>query len=276
MNTTPRRLSYIFLCALPFVAFIAAAARPLRITGVYQGIGSVLLVVIVTAAWILGARLISSGEPMTRRLALAGALLVFPWAMISFLWVGIGAPFQATPEENHMRFLLLLANSIVIAGAFLVLKEVLSDAGERWYSTLGFAASIPAGTAYLGCMSLICAAYVARLRDGQAADMGLLSDVFDVLEFVACVLTYLATAAFAASLGRANWLSRPATRAYLVSSSVLLLLIVARGLSYPDIGSSTTPWYMQATWIAGIPAIPWIMPCLLGVVLLKRAGDQSV
>jgi hypothetical protein len=33
---------------------------------------------------------------------------------------------------------------------------------------------------------------------------------------------------------------------------------------------------MHATWIAGIPAIPWIMPCLLGVVLLKRAGGQGV
>jgi hypothetical protein len=73
-----------------------------------------------------------------RRLALAGTLLILPWMMISLLWVGIGAPFQATASENQMRFLLLLANSIIVAGAFVVLKEEMSDAGERLYSTLGF------------------------------------------------------------------------------------------------------------------------------------------
>ena len=269
MNHTARSVSYMFLCTIPFLGIGAAAARPLRIQGVYQAGGAILFALIAIAAWILGARVIGSELTQRRRLAVAGTLLVVPWAMISLLWIGIGAPFQATPTENHMRFLLLLANSIFVTGAFVVLKEELSDAGERFYSTLGFAACIPAGTAYLGCMSLISAAYVARLRDSQAPPMGLLSDVFDVLEFTACVLTYLATAAYAAALGQARLLGRGATRGYVIASSVLLLLLAMRGLSYPDLTPSSAPWYMNATFFAGIPAIPWIMPCLLGVVLLS-------
>jgi hypothetical protein len=49
--------------------------------------------------------------------------------------------------------------------------------------------------------------------------------------------------------------------------------MVMRGLSVPEISGNTAPWYTRPGVIVGIPAIPWIMPCLLGVVLLRRAGD---
>jgi hypothetical protein len=198
-----------------------------------------------------------------------------PFAVISLLWVGIGAPFQATPTENHMRFLVLLANSIVVAGAFVALKEELYDAGERFFSTVGFAASIPAGGAYLVCISMSVAISVAGLPDKEASSAGLLSELYSVLEFVACVLTYIATAAFAASLGQARWLGRSAVRAYVTASMVLVLLLVMRGVSYPEVSADTAPWYTRPGVIAGIPAIPWIMPCLLGVALLRRAGDEQ-
>ena len=87
-----RRLSYFFLCALPFLLLVVAGVRALRIPGVYQGIGAVLFGAIVTAAWILGARVIASGAAEGRKRAVAGILLVAPWAIISLLWVGIGRP----------------------------------------------------------------------------------------------------------------------------------------------------------------------------------------
>ena len=274
MNRTARRISYIFLCALPFLAAVVVGVRALRIAGVYQTLGAILLAVIVIAAWILGARMISSGAAETRRLAMAGALLIFPWAIISFLWVGLGAPFQATAPENYMRFLVLLANTAIVASAFVVLKEELYDAGERFYSTLGFAASITAGAAYLVSISISVASSMAALSAKGAPSVGLFRELYSVLEFVACISTYIATAAFAASLERARWLGRNAARAYVAASAVLALLIVTRGLSFPALSDDTTPWYFRAGFIAGIPAVPWIMPCLLGVVLLRRAGDE--
>ena len=170
MNRTARRMSYIFLCALPFLAAAVVGVRALRIAGAYQAIGVILFAVIVIAAWILGARMIGSGGAAARRLALAGALLILPWAIISLLWVGLGAPFQATAPENYMRFLVLLANTVVVASGFVVLKEVLYDAGERFYSTVGFAASIPAGTAYLVSISISVASSIVALSANCSAD----------------------------------------------------------------------------------------------------------
>ena len=274
MNRTARRMGYIFLCTLPFLDLAVVGVRALRIPGIYQAIGGVLFAAIVVAAWILGARVIGSGAAGGRRLALAGAFLIVPFAIISLLWVGLGAPFQATTPENYMRFLVLLASAIVVASAFVALKEELYDAGERFYSTVGFAASIPAGAAYLVCISMSVARSVVAMRGEATSSLDLFGEIYSVLEFVACVLTYVTTAAFATSLGRARWLGRGAAGAYVMASAVLLLFLVMRGLTFPEIAGNTAPWYTRPGVIAGIPAIPWIMPCLLGVVLLRRAGDE--
>src|SRR6185436_3486783 len=212
MNRTARRISYIFLCTLQFLDLVVVGVRALRIPGIYQAIGVLLFAVIVIAAWILGARVIGSGVAERRRLALTGTLLILPWTIISLLWVGLGPPFQVTAPENHMRYLVLLANVAIVASAFVLLKEELYDAGERFYSTVGFAASIPAGAAYLVCISMSVAGSIAGSSDKVAAASGFLNALYSVLEFVACVLTYITTAAFAASLGQAGWLGRGAAR----------------------------------------------------------------
>ena len=274
MNHASRRISYVFLCALPLFDVPVIGMRALRIPGVYQPVGVILFAAIVIAAWTLGARAIASRVGGRRRLAAAGILLILPWAINSLLWVGLGAPFQATRAENYMRFLVLLADSMIIAGAFVALKEELYDAGERFYSTLGFAASVPAGTAYLVCMSIIVASYVEVLGGKGGSPPQLFNSLFSVLEFVACVMTYIATASFAASFGEARWLGLGPARTYVVANLVLVSLIVARGLSYPDLSSGTAPWYVQPGFIAGIPAVPWIMPGWLGVLLLRRAGNE--
>ncbi len=272
MNTTARRMSFYFLCAFPFVALATVAVRDLRIPGVYHAIGALHFAAIAFGAWILGARAIVSAAAPQRRLALAGVLLIFPWTVIALLWVGLGAPFQATAAENYMRFLVLLTNVVVVAGAFVVMKEELYAAGEYFYSTIGFAASIPGAVAYLVCISMSVAASIAELAGKDASVAGGFSGLYDVLEFVACILTYVATAAFATSLGKVQWLGRNAARVYTVASAMLVALLVARGLSYPDLSGDTAPWYARPAFIAGIPAIPWLMPCLLGVVVLRRAG----
>lgn len=273
MNNTARRISYIFLCAFPFLGSILAAVRALRIPGVYQVIGGVVFAAVTVAAWILGARMMGSAGAERRRLSLAGVLLIAPWAIISLLWVGIGAPFQATNPENHMRYLVLLTNTVLVASGFIALKEVLHDADERFYSTVGFAAGITAGSAYLVCISMSLAGTVAPLSENDGPFIAWLGHFYSALEFVACVSTYVATAAFAASLGQASWLGRGAARAYVFACMVLVLLLVMRGVTFPELSNDTAPWYVRPGFIAGIPAMPWIMPCLLGVVLLRRAGE---
>lgn len=275
MAYTPRRVSKVFLCSVPILAIGFAAPRALRVAGVYHTIGGVLFVAIVTAAWILGARSIRSGTESEQLLALTGALLLTPFTLVALFWVGLGPPWEATPPENVMRYLVLLVSSIAVTGGFVLLKDALSDAGERNYATLALAATILAGAAYLIWMSFMLGYYVVAVRDGKApAAMNSLADVFDILLDVACLLTYLATAAFAASLGRVRWVGRGATRVYVAANLIASLCLVMRGVSFPDQAALSTPWYTRPGFVAGIPAIPFIMPFLLGVVLLRRAGEK--
>lgn len=277
VNNTVRRVSYVFLCLLPILNIVVVGVRALRIPMVYQLIGGVIFAAILLAAWILGAwRMFESDAGEKRKLALVGVLLIASSALVSLLWVGIATPWDATPTENEMRYLVLLFGSIAVTTAFIVLKDLLNDAGERFYSTLGFALNILSGAAYLIWTCFEIGAHAVQVRNGQIPPaIVALSDIFDIILFIACVLTYIATAAFAVSLGKLGWLGRGATRTYFIANLFALVLIMLRGLSFPDPTATTTPWYINLGFIAGIPAVPWIMPSLLGVVLLRRAGDEN-
>jgi hypothetical protein len=54
-----------------------------------------------------------------------------------------------------------------------------------------------------------------------------------------------------------------------------LLFLVIRGLHYQDPKALSTPWYINPGFVVGIPAVPFIMPFLFGVVLLRRAGEEQ-
>ena len=274
MKQNIRRMSYFFLCVLPFLVFVVAVARPLRIAGVHQAIGGLLFILVAIAAWSVGARVILKAAG-PRKLALAGVLFILPWAIISLLWVGIGPPFQATLSENYMRFLVLVSNSIMVTSAFVILKDALYEVGERFYSTIGFAASLAAGGAYLVSLNITLAQVAVAMGGDKTPPPAILGLLFDGLEFFACLMTYVTTGVFAVALGQARLLGRGATRAYLTACGILVLLLVMRGLQYPEVSANTAPWYTRPGLIAGIPAVPWIMPCLLGAVLLRRAGDAQ-
>lgn len=273
----PRRLSRAFLCAVPLLAIGLTVPRSLRIPGVHPAIGLVHFLAILIAAWAMCGEVLRVGGDDRRRVVVAGALLLVPFALISLFWVGLGTPWEATPVENRMRYLVLLASSMAVAIAFVFLKESLCEAGERVFSILGFAANIFAGTAYMIWLVIYIAVYVVKVRDGALPEvLNSAINMSDILLFVACVLTYVTVAAFAASMGRIGWLGRGATRVYLILNFVALVCILIRGLSFPDPTASSTPWYTQPGFIAGIPAIPWIMPYYLGVGLVCRAGDGRV
>ena len=272
-----RRMSYVFLCATPFLAIITGGVRPLRVPGVYHVIGAVLFTAICIAAWILGARAISADVQGRRQLGLTGALLLAPFAIVALLWVGLGPPWEATAAENQMRYLALIVMSSAVAIGFVVLKDALSEAGERFYSTLGFAAIILAGPLYLIFNTFAFGASVAMEHTGQMPPtMVSLNVVVDTLLSLGAALTYFATAAFAASLRRTDWLGRKAALAYIIVNFVALFFLVLRVLTYPDPATPDAPWYTGPGFVVTIPVIPFIMPFLLGVVLLRRAGDEQL
>ena len=98
-----RRVSYVFLCIVPFLSFVVGGLRALRVPGIYQGVGVAYFAAIVIAVWTLGSGAIRADVQGRRLLGLAGTLLVTPFALVALLWVGLGPPWQATPAENQMR-----------------------------------------------------------------------------------------------------------------------------------------------------------------------------
>jgi len=271
-----QRISYVVLCATPFVAFIAGLVRPLRIPGVYHAIGGVLFAAICTAAWTLGAHAIRGDVQNRRQLALAGALLVAPFAIVALLWVGLSAPWVANAAENQMRYLVLIVMAMAAAGGFVVLKEALGEAGERFYSTLGFAAVMLAGPFYLIWDAFVFGLYFAKEHSGEIPQAIVSLRPFqDLLLSLAGALTYAATAAFAASLARAEWLGRKASLAYIIVNFIALFFIVIKVVEHPDPAAVSQPWYAIPGIVLVVPALPLVMPSLLGVVLLRRAGNEQ-
>lgn len=273
-----QQISYVFLCATPFIAFGAILVRPLRIPGVYHVIGGLLFAAIFAAAWTLGARAIRADAQSRRQLALAGTLLLTPFAMIALLWVGIGPPWVATAAENQMRYLVLIAMALAAAGGFVVLRESLGEARERFYSTLGLAAVLLACSLYLIWDAFVFGLYFAKEHGGEIPPaIDALHPFQNLLLSLAGGLTYAATAAFAASLARTEWLGRRASLAYIIVNFIALFFIVIKIVGHPDLAATATsePWYTIPGFILGVPALPWMMPSLLGVVLLRRAGDQQ-
>lgn len=272
-----RRVSFVYLALVPFIVAVLSGIRGLRIPMIYHAIGTAHLVVILAGMWVLGLRTLRSSTDVGRGLVAGGVMLQAPFALMAWLWVGLGPPWQANGSENFMRYMVLLVGAVAVTGGFVALHETLRRAGETFYSTLGFAASILAGSAYLVWLSFMLGAQLVRAREGQLpAPFLAMSDVTDVLLFVACALTYVATGMFSAAFRRSQYLGRCPSRAYILASSAALVFLILRGLAFPNPTSGSTPWYTQPGFIAGIPAVPWIMPALLGVVVLRRAGNEPV
>jgi hypothetical protein len=261
----------VFLCIAPFLNLVAASVRGLR--PAHVPIGLILFAVIAAAGWAAGGRALVSGPEESRPLALAGILLFLPFALVALLWTGIGAPFQATLAENHMRFIVLVSDSIIVTVGFVALWAALHDGGERLLSTVGLATSLVAGTAYFVCLNISLGQVALRVHGDKTALPPHLASFYNGVEFFACLMTYVTIVLFASAMGRARLLGRGASIAYAAVSAVLIAFLVARGFEYPEISGRTAPWYTQPGVIAGIPAIPWLMPTLMAAVLLRRAGE---
>lgn len=170
-----------------------------------------------------------------------------------------------------------MAMAVLATAGSVVLAVALRDAGELALSSLGAALALLAGSGYLVWTSFYAGYWVARVRRDTSAVIALqpLANAFDVLLFARGSLTYAATAALAAAMGSVEWLGRWPTRVYVGVNFFLFVLLSVRGVSFPDPNGGGTHWYLDAGFVAGIPAVPWLMPFLLGVVLLRRAGTET-
>ncbi len=272
----PRRPSFVVLCIGLLVVTADMAIVELRVPGLYHAIAAAQLALLCICAWKLGARVIFDAADPRRTLALAGALLVLPWMLLALL-PGVGRPDQASLPDNETRYVILLLNTIAVGSGLVFLREALAQAGERFHSTLGFAAGLIATPLYLVWGAIEYQVCLDRERAGSGplpAGMVPLSELSDTLLFLGGALTYLATAAFALSLRKAGWIGNGAARTFVTLNLVALVCLAIRGLEFPDPKVAFVHAYTIPGWVVGIPAVPWMMPCLIGALLLRRAGDD--
>lgn len=271
-----RRLAHGFLTALPLLAAALAAPRPLRIPGVHAVIGAAVFALTLASAWSACADPLRSGVPRRAKLALGGLLLLAPFALMAFLWVGLGTPWDATPAENQMRYLVLLTMGVCVTLGFVALHSALVEAGERVLSTLMLGAIVLAGPAYLVWNSCMFGMHLQVERTGaMPATFTALNEALDLLLFVAGALTYLATAALARALAKAQWLGPRSALVFVLLNVVVLAFLLGRGVHFLSPSELSTPWYAAPGFVAGIPAVPFLMPALVGAHLLRRARAED-
>ena len=252
------------------------AVRANYAPAVRVGLAAGLLAIVGMAAWRLGARAIRSDAEDRRALALAGSLMIAPWALTALL-AGYSTPWVASAEENRTRYIVLLVGACAMAGGLAVLRVALGRAGERLLSTLGLVAILLATPLYLvwACLLITVCSLTANGSEGPVPPwVAPLAQGSDIPLFFGGALAYVATAALAASLGAVGWLGRWSARAFVTGSLLALLFLLLRGPQFPDPSKSLDRWYLVPGFVVGIPAVPWIVPVILGVLLLKRAGRE--
>lgn len=247
----------------------------------YSALASAALTIIQLA--LMGGAAISlilpawrSGDEGRRAIAVAGALLILPWALLT-LMPGYGPPFTASLAMNHVRFVILFVSSAFLGAGWLLVKEPLArgEAGDRLLAPLGQASGVLAVAIQLVWAAILIGWTMTEAGKPDAAVRHAavsLSNASDVLLFFAGLMTYVATAFYALSFARRGWLGWRAAWIMTAIAAIAIGGLIVRGLEYPDLAEN---WYTMPGMIVGIPAVPWLMPYVLGVCALVRGARHE-
>lgn len=267
--------SYIVLCASLVIAtalFGAPIPLPLPARTVLAG---ALLSLICAAAWLSGLELLRSDPG--RRTLVPAMLLIAPVALFS-LMPGFGPPEFTDNAHNIFRYAVLTVDVVAVGSGLMLLQDALETSAGVLYARLGFALTIWATPLYLVWSTLLLAGQ--RASDARRAwALGPWNDWLmsfsDHLLFFGSLLTYAATALFAMALLQARWIGPKAAAAFVSASLVASAGLVVRGMDFPSALAVFAQGYTIPGWIAGIPAVPWFMPCIFGLILIRRAVREA-
>lgn len=275
-------LSWIYLALAPFLGAILAITYGL-VFGVEHISYKIYLpgwmiqsCLMIIAAWIVGARFIGSQDADKKQLVVVSLFMIVPWIFIS-IFAGFGPPpwtpkeWVATATMQQVRYGILTVSGILITFGFALLRERLKNAGENFYSLLGFTALLMAIPLFLFDMTYYGSYLNESFRIFSTSSLPKTSEwhALGKLDFTICLievgLTYLATAAFAVSLKTTGLFNPTACTIYILLSLVGFILNLTPP-SFPE------P-FATAGFVVSVPAVPLIIPYLMGVNLLRLAGN---
>ncbi|RYY58327.1 MAG: hypothetical protein EOO05_16770 [Chitinophagaceae bacterium] len=274
-----QRVSYWYLVLIPFMVAIGGFALPEMSPAIYIPIWMVMAILMVTAFTIIRnpARLRSSDNLIFP--TPAPLLLIAPWFFIS-VFFGFGPPpstvegWVANLTEQQVRYAILLIPGLLVPAGFVILCRYLKLAGETTFSAIGQTAILIAAPLFLLNMAywgtFLGEAFKGFVASGSTVRPDWYAPVRALLESLSTIevaLFYLATLAFAFSLKKSSVFKPFACHMYIVFSMAGFIL---------DICGSFLPEPVSfAGYLVAIPAIPLIMPYLMGVNLLKLGNKGT-
>ena len=270
-------MGLVYLTLVPFLTAALGFGVGHITYSIYVPAWLVNVLLMGLSAWVLGANTLRSGNRDQKNVARIGVVMIIPWALFS-LFFGMGPPpatvagWLDTAGEQQTRYYVLVIGGIVAGCGFALLAQYLAKAGEGFYGALGHTLikiALPLfvlNMLYWGQFlpeafrSFTDPASTARPA-WYVASRGL----FYHIAIVEVALLYLATALFAAGLHAMKIFHATASRIYVVLSVVFMLLSVL-SMDLPEpLGT--------LSYITSVPAIPFIMPYLMGVNLIRRAAN---
>ncbi|WP_421825731.1 hypothetical protein [Larkinella sp.] len=271
-----KNLIRVYLILVPFVVAILGFALGHSHYKLYFPIWLIHAGLMSWATWTLSKQSIHNQHQRKSHLLIGILFLIAPWLFIA-IFAGMGPPpttakgWVATATEQQVRYCILVISGVLMTIGFTFLSNQLKQAGEEVYSLLGLTAIFLAMPLFILNMtywgSFLTESFRIFVASGSTKrpDWYLpLRDLFAWISGIEVGLTYLASAAFGASLKTTRWFKPRACWSYILISLLGFLLSVL-----PDF--SLMPLTV-GSYLVSIPAIPFIIPYLMAVNLLSRSG----
>lgn len=275
-----RNLSQLYLTLVPVLTIVFALGIGYVSYKIYLPIWLINVVLMTIATWVLGARVIKTGDQEKTHIVACALFFIAP-TMLSSMFAGLGAPPYESPKawvssanEQLIRYYFLLAMGVLIAFGYAILREKLKKTAGNFYALLGSIAIQIAIPIFLIDMSfwgfyltklyrIIAASSIQKTPEWVLP----LRNQFFYINMMVAALVYLATAAFAMSLKKAGWFKPVACNIYILISLVFFLL---------DVLPPTLPEpFATLNFIVSIPAVPFMLPYFIGINLLRKVGSGA-
>jgi hypothetical protein len=271
-----RRVTFFVLC-LSMIWVSAVFGIPYR----YSPPVSLMLTVVGLAAVSMPALALAVGmaadNSPSRTTAIGGVALVLPIGLFAFL-PGFGPPDAVSASENYLRYIVLLAGSVALGMGLLLISATAEERGSIVFGRLSRAAAVLATPLYIVWATVLIEivriiALPARPEAGPW--LRWVSDWSDIVLFAAGLLTYVSAAALSTALSQIGNLGKRTALAFTSVSLIGGALLLMRGVAFPAPTDAFRHWYTVPGWIAGIPAVPWMVPAFLGAICLRPDPHPS-
>jgi len=269
--------SYTYLLLVPFIVIVLGFGVGHVSYKLYLPIWLLNVVLMTTASWILGLKVIRSKNDEENKLATTAFSLIVPWILIS-MFAGLGPPpetaaeWTATSTEQQVRYFMLVISGVFIAFGFVGLRNRLKTNGENFYSLIAQTALLIAIPLFIINM-LYWGFYLSELFKIQTnanatnfPDWSLPTiQLFGLISVTEVALTYFATFAIVLALRKVNSLSKTSSFFYMLFSLLAFVIIILSAFFQEK---------LRIGFIVSIPAIPFLMPYFIGVNLLRKTGNK--